>query len=366
MRVPAIIRSGWWVAAAALVVCILTAVIVLTLQREAPGDVLEAGDFVIGTATAERELIVRGMPTNGVQTLVQPATISPREIERFNEEERGKLLVSADRVIGVSIGGESRAYPLRLMRWHEVVNDVVGGEPIAVTYSPLCDSVVVFSTGSRSDAVELGVSGLLFNSNPLLYDRRRGPKASSLWRQLDGKPVAGPDPDNEKPLQPRVAELVTWQDWRARHPDTRVLAQQQDMKRLYKRDPYHSYFGSDKLRFPVAPLPPETGLRLKDRIVVIDIDTNTAVLPLARFGAIRGTSEITVADVPLRVTYDAEIGVAAVEALTDAERLKSVRYSFWFAWYALKRTIPDNIRTDNSGVSFFNSDPTTTQSPGGA
>ncbi len=366
MRIPAIIRSGWWVAAAALVVSILTAGIVLTRQRKAPGGVWEAGDFVISAATVDRELIVRGMPTNGVRVLVQPATISPHEIDRFNEEERGKLLVASDRVIGVSIGGESRAYPLRLMRWHEVVNDVVGGEPIAVTYSPLCDSVVVFSTGPRGDAVELGVSGLLFNSNPLLYDRHKDPKTSSLWTQLDGRPVAGPDPRHETPLPPRMAELVTWQDWRERHPDTKVMGQQEDMQRLYKRDPYHSYFGSDTLRFPVAPLPPETGLRLKDRIVVIEIDATTAVLPLARFGAIRGTSEITVADVPLRVTYDAEIGVAAVEALTDAERLKSVRYSFWFAWYALKRTIPDNIRADKSGDSLFKSDPTTTQSPGGA
>lgn len=365
MRVPSIIRSGWWVAAAAFVVTILTAGIVVIPLFE-PNAVLESGDFILNNPTVEPELIVRGMAIDGVQVLAAPETISPREIERFNEEERGKLLVSTDRVIGVSIGGESRAYPLRLMRWHEVVNDVVGGEPIAVTYSPLCDSVVVFSTGKEGEAMELGVSGFLFSSNPLLYDRRRGPKASSLWRQLDGKPVAGPDPRHERPLQPRVAELVTWQDWRARHPDTRVLAQQPEMKRLYKRDPYHSYFGSDKLRFPVAPLPPETGLRLKDRIVVIEIDATTAVLPLSRFGAIRGTSEITVADVPLRVTYDAEIGVAAVEALSDAQRLESVRYSFWFAWYALKRTIPDNIRADNSGDRFFNSDPTTTQSPGGA
>jgi hypothetical protein len=366
MRAPAIIRSGWWVAAVAVLVAILTASIVLTPQNEGPVVVLEAGDFVMSTATVERELIVRGMPTDGVRTLVRPATISPQEIDRFNEEERGKLLVSSDRVIGISIGGDTRAYPLRLMRWHEVVNDVVGGEHIAVTYSPLCDSVVVFSTGDHGDEVELGVSGLLFNSNPLLYDRRKGPKSSSLWRQLDGQPVAGPDPRHEKPLQLRKAELVTWQRWRARYPNTRVMAQQPDMKKLYKRDPYHSYFGSDVLRFPVAPLPPETGLRLKDRIVVITIDTTTAVFPLVHFGMGRGTSEITVADVPLRVTFDAEIGVAAVEPLADADRLRSVRYSFWFAWFALKRTIPDNIRAGSSGGTIVNSHLTTTRSPGGA
>ena len=366
MRAPAIIRSGWWVAAAAFVVVILTAGIVLTPQNRSRGVVLESGDFVFSNPTVEAELIVRGMATDGVQTIVRPTTISPQEIDRFNEEERGKLLVPSDRVIGISIGGEARAYPLRLMRWHEVVNDVVGGENIAVTYSPLCDSVAVFSTGSHGDAFELGVSGFLFNSNPLLYDRHKGPKSSSLWRQLDGQPVAGPDPRNEAPLKPRMAELVTWRYWRARYPDTRVMAQLPDMQRLYKRDPYHSYFGSDKLRFPVAPLPPETGLRLKDRIVVISVDTTTAVIPLAHLGKEPGSREIKIADVPLRVTFDAEIGVASVEALTNAERLKSVRYSFWFAWYAVKRTIPDNIRAGSSGDTFFDSGPTTTQSPGGA
>lgn len=346
-------------------VTLLTAGIVVTpmLRR---GVVLESGDFVFSNPTVEPELIVRGMATDGVRVLVSPETISSEEIDRFNEEERGKLLVPGDRVIGISIGGEARAYPLRLMRWHEVVNDTVGGEPIAVTYSPLCDSVAVFSTGSHGGTVELGVSGFLFNSNPLLYDRRKGPKNSSLWRQLDGQPVAGPDPRHETPLQPRRADLVTWQNWRARYPDTRVMAQLPDMKRLYKRDPYHSYFGSDKLRFPVAPLPPETGLRLKDRVVVITVDTATAVFPLAYFGKEPGSSEIEVADVPFRVTVDAEIGVAAVEPLADADRLRSVRYSFWFAWFSVKRTIPDNIRAGSSGDTNSNGNPTETQSPGGA
>ena len=145
-----------------------------------------------------------------------------------------------------------------------------------------------------------------------------------------------------------------------------VIAQQPDLKKLYKRDPYHSYFGSDKLRFPVAPLPPETGLRLKDRMVVIGIDDSSTVFPLNFFAQSLNGKEITVNGVPLRVKADAEIGVASVEALAEAERLKSVRYTFWFAWYALKRTIPDNIRAGSSGETQFMIDPMTTQSPGGA
>jgi hypothetical protein len=366
MRIPAIIKSGWWVAAAAFLVSMVTVGIVLTSRNASRGVVLEPGDFIFSTAIVERELIVRGMATDGVRTLVNPPTISPQEIDRRNDEERGKLLVPTDRVIGVDIGSQSRAYPLRLMRWHEVVNDVVGGEPIAVTYSPLCDSVVVYSTGNRGAELELGVSGFLFSSNPLLYDRRKGPESSTLWRQLDGKPVAGPDPRNEEPLLPRKADLTTWEDWRNRYPATTVMAQQPDLKRLYKRDPYHSYFGSDKLHFPVAPLPPETGLRLKDRVVIVTVDDTTAVFPLAHLDQNGVATDVSVADLSLRIQADADIGVASVDAPDGSDRLKSVRYSFWFAWFALKRTIPDNIRAGNRGDEKSRNDPTAKQSPGGA
>ena len=99
------------------------------------------------------------------------------------------------------------------MRWHEVVNDIVGGIPIAVTYSPLCDSVAVFSRAAGDEVVDLGVSGYLYNSNTLLYDRRRQPATSPLWTQLDGEVVSEPGPGVTSPLPPRIAALATW----ARH-----------------------------------------------------------------------------------------------------------------------------------------------------
>lgn len=343
MAAPSIIRSGWWVVAAAFVVVILTAGIVLTPQFRHSLTVSDTGDFTFVNPTVEPELIVRGMPVDGVRTLVSPRTISPDEIERFNEHERGKLLVSTDRVIGVAIGGEARAYPLRIMRWHEVVNDTLGGEPIAVTYNPLCDSVTVFSTDR-----ELGVSGMLFNSNTLLYDSSLAHQDSPLWTQLEGRPVAGPEPRSTPPLSPRVAELVTWEDWHSRHPNTTVIAQLPDLKKLYKRDPYHSYFGSDKLRFPVAPLPPDTGLRLKDLVVILTIDGEDTVLPLPALaeaaGSRAGSTEITIGDLPITIRFDTDLGVARGEAPSAPERLEAVRYAFWFAWFSHKRTVPVIIR----------------------
>lgn len=366
MKAPALIRSGWWVAVAALVVsgAVVWIMVAPILSNRGPG--IAPIEFDLGSATVDRDLIVRAMAIDGVRALSSPDTISPQEIDRYNSEERGKLLVPDDRVVGLFLGGEARAYPLRLMRWHEVVNDVVGGEVIAVTYSPLCDSVVVYSTQTANGVIELGVSGLLYNSNPLLYDRNKGPESSPLWTQLDGLPVTGGDPLQSNRLRPLTADLITWRDWRAQHPETTIVAQQPDMKKLYKRDPYHSYFGSDVLRFPVAPLPPETGLRLKDRVVVIAVDDTEAILALPFLGESPGTVEVVVADLPFRVVFDAEVGVAEVDPLIDTDRRISVRYSFWFAWYSLKRTIPDNIHATVSDDTIFGSVPTTVQSPGGA
>ncbi len=344
MKVPAIIRSGWWVALAAAGLTLgVGAVLVAPLLDRAPGGSLES-DFDLADTTVPREYLVRAMNRDGVRALVAPAMIDAAEVDRFNREERGKMLVPDDRVIGVEISGDARAYPLRLMRWHEVVNDVVGGEPIAVTYSPLCDSVAVFSRELDGIEVELGVSGLLYNSNTLLYDRRTGPPATPLWTQLDGRPVAGPAPGARPQLALRRTSLTTWANWRARYPATGVLAPLPEMKRPYKRDPYHSYFGSDLLRFPVDPLPPAEGLSFKDRLVVVTVDGEDTAFPLPALAAAAGTRsgsvDVTAQGLALRIRFDADLGVADVEPLGDPDRLTAVRYTFWFAWYALGGTTP--------------------------
>ncbi|MCW8984892.1 MAG: DUF3179 domain-containing protein [Thermoanaerobaculales bacterium] len=345
MRVPAIIRSGWWVAAGAVIVSLVTAWIVIApLTRRSTGEAPES-DFAVRQATVPQDLIVRAMAKDGVRVLSEPETMTPTEIDRRNEEERGKLLVSDDRVIGVVIGDDVRAYPLRLMRWHEVVNDTVGGEPIAVTYSPLCDSVAVFSRMVDDEIVELGVSGYLYNSNTLLYDRRLRPAASPMWSQLDGGILAEPDPGFSSPLTPLVAMLATWSEWRDQHPDARVLAPLPDLKKLYKRDSYHSYFGSDLLHFPVRPLPPPDRLRLKDRVVIVTVDGRHEIFALrdlaAVVGAEQGSVDVEAAGLPLRITFRVVPGTAIVEPLTDPQRLEAVRHSFWFAWYAFGGMIPD-------------------------
>jgi hypothetical protein len=345
MRVPALIRSGWWVAASAVVISLATAWTIIDPLSKRPETLTRDSEFVLDQTAAPRDLVVRAMAKDGVPVLLEPATMSPAEVDRWNEEQRGKLLVPDDRVIGVVFGGRACAYPLPLMRWHEVVNDVVGEEPIAITYSPLCDSVVVFSRSFGDDVIQLGVSGLLFNSNTLLYDARLDPTETPLWLQLDGRVVAtAPGNPSFAPLQPRKATLTTWGEWRARHPETRVLAPQPDMKKLYKRDPYHSYFGSDVLHFPVRPLPPEGRYRLKDRFVIVTIDGADTAFALRDLAAIAdatsGEVEVEASGLPLRIGFRVDSGTALVDPLRQPERLQAVRHTFWFAWYSLGGMIP--------------------------
>ncbi len=136
-----------------------------------------------------------------------------------------------DRVIGIYRNGEARAYPQAVLVWHEIVNDTVGGDNVAVTYCPLTGTALGFLRGDT----ELGVSGRLVNSNLIMYDR----ESDSLWPQVLGAAIDGP-------LEGRgLAEIrvvwTTWENWRQRYPETRVLSEDTGFLRNYERDPYGSY-----------------------------------------------------------------------------------------------------------------------------
>lgn len=143
------------------------------------------------------QVLAGGPPKDGIPALTDPAVIEGARAERMQ---------SADRVIGVSINGEHRAHPLDILAWHEIVNDTLGGTPIAITYCPLCDSAVAFERTMEGQVLEFGVSGLLYQSNVLMYDRSGG--AQSLWSQMAGRAVSGPFSGTRLPTVP--VELTTW------------------------------------------------------------------------------------------------------------------------------------------------------------
>lgn len=149
------------------------------------------------------------------------------------------------RVVEVVVGDEAVAYPLGILAWHEIVNDEVGGRPVAITYCPLCDSVAVvdrrLTTADGTVTLEFGVSGLLYNSNVVMYDRA----TRGLWSQVYMRAVSGPHAG--RALDHLPVRVVSFETFRQRHPDGRVLTTETGHRRDYERDPYRDrgYYDND-------------------------------------------------------------------------------------------------------------------------
>ena len=221
-------------------------------------------------------IVASGIPRNNIPAMSDPKFFTRLEFEFHPQRKIRRLLVSADRVVGVAIGDEARAYPLRILNWHEVVNDTVGGVPIAVTYHPLCDSVAVFDRRVGEDTFEFRVSGLLYNSNQLLFPHREKPGGESLYSQLLAKAVTGPDAEAGKTLTVLPSKIVPWGDWKKEHPDTLVLEPDALFRKHYNRRPYSSYRGKQMLRYPVDPYPPEGEWEPWSRVLAV-IEPETGI-----------------------------------------------------------------------------------------
>lgn len=167
-------------------------------------------------------------------------------------------------VIGVEVNGTRRAYPFQVLVWHEIVNDVIAGKPLLVTYCPLCGTGIVFERELAGEAVEFGVSGQLYNSDLLMYDR----KTDSLWSQVTGTAVVGDLAGTALPFYP--SEIMTWDDWQQTYPDSEVLTTDTGFSRDYNTDPYGGYYTDGNLMFPVAGL--DARLPVKERVTGVEVD----------------------------------------------------------------------------------------------
>ncbi|MEK9832492.1 MAG: DUF3179 domain-containing protein [Rhodospirillaceae bacterium] len=186
------------------------------------------------------EIVWGGVVKDGIPALVNPTLVAPDEAEYITPDEL---------VFGVEINGDARAYPLRMMDWHEMFNDVIGGVPVALAYCTLCGSGILFGTAvaGRDKPFEFGSSGFLYRSNKLMFDRQ----TDTLWNQFTGKPVAGPLVGSDIALKVRPVAITSWTKWLARHPDTTVLSIDTGFDRDYTPGrPYGPYFESPDLMFP--------------------------------------------------------------------------------------------------------------------
>jgi hypothetical protein len=251
-----------------------------------------------------------------------PAIDNPR----FESVRHNQWLQDDDIVIGLVHEGVAKAYPLRILNYHEVVNDEFAGDAIAITYSPLCGSAMAFRTDKGDyDPWQLAVSGLLYNNNPLFFDRQ----TESLWSQLTGEAVSGPVAGARLEQLPILR--TTWADWQARQPETLVLSRETGFYRNYEVDAYEYYVSTDRLMFPVNHI--DKRLPVKTLVLGIEIDGAYKAYPYAILP--KSGSHVTEDQFngqSIRIAYDPQAGTAYATN-EDGQFLPTVT-AYWFAWAA--------------------------------
>jgi hypothetical protein len=188
------------------------------------------------------EIVWGGVTKDGIPSLDNPALIAAAQADYMRGD---------DLVFGVSIDGDARAYPLRIMGWHEMFNDVIGGVPLALAYCTLCGSGILFETQvvGRSRPLVFGSSGFLYRSNKLMYDKG----TNTLWNQFTGEPVVGRLADSGIVLKQRPVVITDWASWARANPQTQVLSLDTGFRRDYGSGVvYQDYFASPDLMFPAA------------------------------------------------------------------------------------------------------------------
>lgn len=166
---------------------------------------------------------------------------------KFVVADAAAFMADDDLVLAVAHQGVVRAYPTFILDHHEIVNDLIAGTPVAVTWCPLCGSGVAFERVIDGTAVEFGVSGVLNESDLVMYDRR----SNSLWQQITARAFIGPC--RGRTLTPFPVAMTTWGEWKAEHPNTEVLSTDTGYGADYsEKRPYASYQESERVMFPVS------------------------------------------------------------------------------------------------------------------
>ncbi len=272
--------------------------------------------FDVSNVTIPVKHIVSGGPgRDGIPSIDRP---------RFIAANRARFLRDDDTVLSMTVGGETRAYPFRILVWHEIVNDRIGETAFAVTYCPLCGTAMVFDRRVAGRTLEFGVSGLLYQSDMLMYDRQ----TESLWPQIGMAAVSGPLVDQKLTWMPSAQ--MTWAAWRERHPDGRVLSTDTGHRRDYARPPYEGYERTERLMFPVNVTRRE--FRNKEWVVGFRIGQMAVAVPLSALIQ-AGRLEGRVADVDVQIEYDKAADAVHARNKRNGEELAIVR-AYWFAWQA--------------------------------
>ena len=216
------------------------------------------------------DILSGGPPPDGIPPIDSPEFVDVVAADAY--------LSDREPVVEVEINGDARAYPVQVLIWHEIVNDTVGSEPVAVTYCPLCNSAVTFKRTVQGQVNSFGTSGSLYNSALVMYDRA----TESLWTHFDGKAVVGFLAGEQ--LEPIASSLVSWGEFKEAHPEGQVLDRDRTgHRRGYGTNPYQGYDNPDSSTyFPTAL---DERAKAKQRVVGVTIADSSKAWSLDLIGS---------------------------------------------------------------------------------
>lgn len=273
-----------------------------------------------------QEIFSGGPPKDGIPSIDNPKFLLSRQVDFLEDDDIGIL---------VEQGNHVKFYPYKILNWHEIVNDEIDGEYIVVTYCPLCATGVVYSSLISEGNTEFGVSGFLYQSNLLMYDRA----TDSLWNQVTGEAVVGPL-TSEK-LHRINSDIVRYSAAKAVSPDVLVLSTETGFIRDYNHTPYQGYEESDRTMFPTNAV---GDTRLHPKTLVYGVTVGGHALAITEefirenvvFQGYVGEGENRI---PLQITFDPK-----------TEQIDIIRYdkdepgrkdqllpvpAYWFSWLAM-------------------------------
>ncbi len=265
------------------------------------------------------KILSGGPPKDGIPAIDNPRFVSVQEADEWIEDN--------ELVLALMYKGVKRVYPLQILVWHEIVNDNVAGDPVLITYCPLCGSGIAYErmieiNGQRIET-EFGTSGKLYNSNLVMYDGR----TETYWTQIDGKAIVGELTGQE--LSEISIDTLSWRDWKVEHPDSEVLSQETGSLLAYGQDPYGSYYEDSNLFFPVE----NQDNRIHPKTVIFGIEINGTYKAYREEDLIKaGVIDDVLDGTRIKVERD-ETGIVKIINLDTGEEIVKER-DFWFAWYA--------------------------------
>ncbi|MGB1310083.1 MAG: DUF3179 domain-containing protein [Leucothrix sp.] len=262
------------------------------------------------------EILQGGPPRDGIPSIEKPTFVAARA---------ANFMRPTDRVIGITVNGESRAYPINILNWHEIVNDQIKGTPVSITYCPLCGTGLVYQSNVGGKVLKFGVSGLLYNSDVLLYDRQ----TETLWSQILSKGVNGPMKGQKLTMVP--SSQTSWASWLKKNPSTKVLSTNTGFSRDYRRSPYGDYDDNTDTYFPVSAR--SRAYHPKERVLGITINGKHKAYPFVELGKLGATSvKDNFQGQNLTINFDVANRDGEVVG-ANGKPLELVN-GFWFAWYA--------------------------------